>query len=105
MPVPKLFTVLHTNGIHLVAVDYCNCERRISRRTQILRASWYPATVHYPATCATLQLLRHFHGLSLCSKVSAHEYYLNMERMTDNARVVLPKVSLIPYLWWSVADV
>ncbi|KAF9501280.1 hypothetical protein BDN71DRAFT_1479795 [Pleurotus eryngii] len=79
MPAPKSFTVLHTNGIHLVAVDY------------FLRASWYSATVHYPATCATLQLLKHFHGLSLCSKVSAHEYYLNMERMTDNARVVLPK--------------
>lgn len=94
-PAPKVFVVLHVNGVHNLCVDYCNCETREPRRVQILRAGWYPATVHYPATCATLELLKHFHGLSLCSKVSAHEYYMNLERLTDNSRVDVPNVSVL----------
>lgn len=89
---PQSFTVLDINGVHLLDVDYCDCEQSTPRRIQLLRAGWYPATVHYPSTCATLGLLKHFHGLSLCSKVSAYEYYLNLERLTDSSRVDIPNV-------------
>ncbi|KAF9493235.1 hypothetical protein BDN71DRAFT_1483564 [Pleurotus eryngii] len=87
----KVFTVLHVNEVHLVTVDYCDCEMRVPRHTQLLQAGWYPATIHYPATCTTIKLLKHFHGLSLCSKVSAYEYYLNLERLTDNSQVDISK--------------
>ncbi|KAJ8695381.1 hypothetical protein PTI98_007984 [Pleurotus ostreatus] len=97
-PAPKVFVVLHVNGVHNLCVDYCNCETREPRRVQLLRAGWYPATVHYPATCATLELLKHFHGLSLCSKVSAHEYYMNLERLTDNSRVDVPNTRYKAFL-------
>ncbi|KAJ8518864.1 hypothetical protein ONZ45_g4098 [Pleurotus djamor] len=94
-PVPeaaaKSFTVIHTNGLHTVAVDYCNCDKRVARTSQLFQARWYPATVKFPATCATLEMIQHFHGLSLCSKVSAHEYYRNLERLTTNLRVDVPK--------------
>ncbi|KAJ8480768.1 hypothetical protein ONZ45_g15534 [Pleurotus djamor] len=97
-PARKEFHVLHVNGVHLVALDYCGCERRVPRRFQLFRAGWYPATVKYPATAATLELLKSFHGLSLCSKVSAHEYYLNLERLTDNSRVDVPKTRYKAFL-------
>ncbi len=31
------FVVLHSNGIHKVAVDYCGCERQITFHRQLLR--------------------------------------------------------------------
>ncbi|KAJ8495283.1 hypothetical protein ONZ45_g12926 [Pleurotus djamor] len=95
---PKVFTVLHVNGLHTVNVDFCNCHCRISRPYQLLRERWFPATVKLPATCATFELLRHFHGLSLCSKISAYEYYLNLERLTDNSRIDIPKTRYRAFL-------
>ncbi|KAF8142768.1 hypothetical protein K438DRAFT_1475084, partial [Mycena galopus ATCC 62051] len=40
------FVVLHDNGIHTVAVDYCGCDsaQRAEPYIQLLRAGWYPAT-------------------------------------------------------------
>lgn len=31
------FTVLHVNGIHKVAVDFCGCKHRVATRLQMLR--------------------------------------------------------------------
>ncbi|KAL0958884.1 hypothetical protein HGRIS_014200 [Hohenbuehelia grisea] len=90
-PAGKHFTVLHTTGLHRVSVDYCNCERAVPRRVQLLRAGWFPATVHFPATCTTIELLRHYHCLTLTAKLSVHEFYLTMERLTDNLGIKTPK--------------
>ncbi|KAJ7693186.1 hypothetical protein B0H17DRAFT_887959, partial [Mycena rosella] len=41
------FTVIHTNGMHAVDVDFCGCKDATivgSRRQQVLRQGWYPAT-------------------------------------------------------------
>ncbi|KAF8139158.1 hypothetical protein K438DRAFT_1494776, partial [Mycena galopus ATCC 62051] len=41
------FMVIHTNGIHEVAADACDCEHRVSAgaaEEQLLRAGWFPAT-------------------------------------------------------------
>lgn len=89
---PRLFTVLHTNGIHLVHVDFCHCDQCISDQQQLLRSRWYPATVHYPRTCATIELLNHFHVLALAGKISHHEFYLSLERLTDNLGIDAPNV-------------
>lgn len=35
----KSFTVIHSNGIHMVNVRFCNCEHRVSHRVQILHAN------------------------------------------------------------------
>jgi hypothetical protein len=64
----KNFTVIHTNGIHDVAVDFCGCRDEIfvgSRRQQLLRRSWYPATHREPQTCSTLVALEMFHIMTL----------------------------------------
>ncbi|KAG9225760.1 hypothetical protein CCMSSC00406_0007770 [Pleurotus cornucopiae] len=78
---PQSFTVLDINGVHLLDVDYCDCEQSTPRRIQLLRAGWYPATVHYPST-----------------KVSAYEYYLNLERLTDSSRVDIPNTRYKAFL-------
>jgi hypothetical protein len=95
-PGHKDFTVLHTNGLHYVAVDFCGCDQRvITNRQQLLRAEWFPATVHQPQTCVTFRLLELFHVITLTGKLSAHEFYKALEYLTDNTELEIPKVSLV----------
>lgn len=90
----KDFTVIHTNGLHYVGVAFCNCDDRFPMRQQLLRLQWFPATVHYPQTCATFSVLRQFHIITLTGKLSAYEYYRALEHLTDNTSVCVPKVSI-----------
>lgn len=89
------FTVIHTNGIHAVSVDFCGCEGtgRKSRPIQLMRAGWYPATGLQPKTAATFHCLEMFHLLSFESKCSAYEYYKSLARATDNTGMETIKVS------------
>lgn len=88
------FTVIHTNGIHAVAVDFCGCEGkgRKSRPIQLMRARWYLATGHKPKTAMTFHCLDMFHLLSFESKCSAYEYYKSLARATDNTGMKKIKV-------------
>ncbi|KAL0955400.1 hypothetical protein HGRIS_001647 [Hohenbuehelia grisea] len=79
----KKFLVLDVHGMHPITADWCGCDKHTSKTTQILQVGWFPATVHNPATCAMMEMLRHFHGLTLSGKVAVYPYYLNLERMTD----------------------
>ncbi|KAJ7020502.1 hypothetical protein C8F04DRAFT_1274966 [Mycena alexandri] len=84
---PKGFVVLHTNGIHEVAVDFCGCEGALSagsHEIQLLRAGWYPATHERPQTCATVVLLERFHVEALESKTTLYHEYSALEKLTDN---------------------
>ncbi|KAJ7315513.1 hypothetical protein DFH08DRAFT_631262, partial [Mycena albidolilacea] len=59
----KTFTVIHTNEIHDVAVNFCGCREESfvgSCRQQLMRWSWYPATHKEPQTCSTLVCLEAF---------------------------------------------
>lgn len=88
------FVVIHTNGIHQVSVDFCRC-RGLSHRQQLLRAGWWPATPLEPQTCATLEVLRHFHLLNLQAKVAGYGFMKALELQTDNTGLHPPPVSLI----------
>ena len=93
-PGHKDFIVIHTNGLHNVAVDFCGCEKRTtSNHQQLIRSEWFPATVHHPQTCATFRLLELFHVVTLTGKLSAHEIYKSLEYLTDNTELDVPKVS------------
>ncbi|KAF9472049.1 hypothetical protein BDN70DRAFT_819206, partial [Pholiota conissans] len=78
------FRVIHTNGIHDVAFSYCGCHRTIPRHLQLLRRGLYPASQITTQICATFQLLRLLHILSLTSKASAYDFYRALEKLTDN---------------------
>ena len=59
-PVFKPFFVLHSNGIHEVAVDYCDCDKKGDTgnwRIQCLQREWMPATRKNPETCCTFRMM------------------------------------------------
>src|ERR1700683_3083912 len=73
-PGNKQFVVIHSNAIHNVSIDYCHCES-VDHRNQLLRIGWYPATPLEPKTCATMEVLRHFHMLNLRGKTTGCRFY------------------------------
>ncbi|KIY61177.1 hypothetical protein CYLTODRAFT_316150, partial [Cylindrobasidium torrendii FP15055 ss-10] len=78
------FTVLHTNGIHHVAVSFCGCHGAPDRPTQLIRCSWYPSTPFRPRTAVTLSLLRLFLTGNSFGKVPAYDLYHTLRILTEN---------------------
>ncbi len=66
------FIVIHADGIHEVAIDYCGWQYSIPKTIQLLWARLFPTTVINPKTVATFQMLNTntFQILSFTSKVS-----------------------------------
>ncbi|KAJ7875574.1 hypothetical protein B0H14DRAFT_2568720 [Mycena olivaceomarginata] len=90
----KKFMVIHTNGLHDVAVNFCGCgdeNLRPSRRQQVLRRSWYPATHKEPQTCTTFRALEMFHIMTLQGKVTTYDFYSGLEKLTDNTGLIKVK--------------
>ena len=83
--------VLHTNGIHRVAIDYCNCSHAQPPHIQLLRCQLYPASQLIVKTCATFSLLRQLHKLALATKASTYDFYRSLEQLTDNTGLDCPK--------------
>lgn len=95
----KDFVVLHTNGIHLVNVDFCGCSPlpgmpKVDVYKQLLRVDWYPATVLEPQSCATFELMKLFHLLSLEGKISAYHFYKTLHHRTENSGIEYVHVSI-----------
>ncbi|KAJ7429914.1 hypothetical protein B0H11DRAFT_2166673 [Mycena galericulata] len=80
----KNFVMLHTNGVHQLCLDFCNCGEKVEHREQLLRACWWPATPLDPQMGATFEVLRHFQTLNCLGKVSGYDYYRTLEMLTDN---------------------
>ena len=82
----RTFTVIHTNGIHLIDLAYCACSeagRHGTRTQQLVRRRLFPATTLDPQTACTFSLLKAAQLLSLQSKLSLYDYYLSIEKLTD----------------------
>ncbi|KAF7440215.1 hypothetical protein PC9H_000559 [Pleurotus ostreatus] len=82
----KSLYIIDTSGIHIVSVRFCRC-RFLGEDIQLLRYRWYPASPTAPRTAFTLNLLNTFQLLTLQGKVSAYDFYLSIERKTDNAGI------------------
>lgn len=80
---PIILTVLHTSGFHLVRARFCDCPPALPRVNQLLRQRWYPASYVDPKTVFTFDVLEHFAELTCAGKVSAHDYYQSLVRITD----------------------
>ncbi|KAJ7628915.1 hypothetical protein FB45DRAFT_1028980 [Roridomyces roridus] len=80
------FVVIHTNGLHHVAVDFCACAHRGSQPhwEQLLAFGWYPATPDMPQSAATISCLKLFHALSLQGKTTAYHFFNALSKVTDN---------------------
>ncbi|KAJ7430340.1 hypothetical protein FB451DRAFT_1068620, partial [Mycena latifolia] len=90
-PVPghDTFTVIHSNGLHEVAVDFCGpgCPKAHAagaRHQQLLRMSWYLSTHKMPQTATTFRVLEMFHIMTLQGKVTTYNFYSGLEKLTDN---------------------
>lgn len=92
------FVVLHTNGLHPVTVNYCNCTRAIPHHLQLLRRGWYPSTPKRPRTAATFRYLEHLEIISLTSKVGVYDCWRACEKLTDNSGRRNIKVSCLRYV-------
>lgn len=98
--------VVHTNGIHPAAIDYCGCDRAIdtgNERQQLLRCRLYPATDQDAMTCATFAALESIHMRNVQAKAGIYDLYLSLERLTDNTGLVHICVSIAPSACESIA--
>ena len=87
----KNFCVLHTNGIHEVAIHFCGCNRQIPHHLQLLRRGLYPASQIDVRTVATFRLLQLLQLFSLTAKPSVYDQYRTLERLTSNTGLNMPK--------------
>lgn len=83
-PAHQDMTVLHTNGFHEIAFDYCGCENAHPRHVQLLRRRFYPASQLNTQTCATFSLLDLLHKLALTTKASTYDFYRGLDYLTDS---------------------
>ncbi|VDB85039.1 unnamed protein product [Peniophora sp. CBMAI 1063] len=80
------FVVIHTNGIHEVAVDFCACNKlKRSVVDQLMAGRWYPATGRKPLTAATYEVLDAFNAHSGMGKDNAYDFYNALVTLTDGA--------------------
>lgn len=92
----KPFFILHSSGIHEVAVDFCNCDKKGyvgNWRIQCLCREWMPATCKNPEMCCTFHVMEQFHLQNLQAKISAYDYYTALAKLTDNTGTRLIPVS------------
>lgn len=100
-PGPTEFTVIHTNGIHVINLNYCGCSGAGNRRQQLLRREWFPASQVIPQTCCTFRVLESFQTTSVQSKISAYDFYGAIAKLTDATGLDDMKVRVfLPYLLW-----
>ena len=86
-PVFKPFFVLQSNGIHEVAVDYCDCDKKGDAgnwRIQCLQWEWMPATRKNSETCCMFCMMELFHLQNLQAKTLAYNFYTTLAKLTDN---------------------
>ncbi|KAJ6470096.1 hypothetical protein C8R47DRAFT_989021, partial [Mycena vitilis] len=80
----KDFVLYDTTGVHEIGVNFCGCIGAPERRMQLIRVSWWPATVLSPNTCATFSALRLFQALNCGGKLSAFDFLKGLELITSN---------------------
>jgi hypothetical protein len=82
-PCSRTFTLIDVNGIHRVAVDFCNCSKRVDRWRQLMRIKWWPASLIDPHTAVTFACLRHFEKMNAHGHINATDYYRSLAHMSD----------------------
>ncbi|KAF8168597.1 hypothetical protein K438DRAFT_1616101, partial [Mycena galopus ATCC 62051] len=92
-PGPGDFVLYDTSGVHEISIDFCGCRTDdgtdeggppLEHRTQLLRACWWPATIHSPKTCATFGVLQLFQVLNCLGKLSAYDFLRGLEICTNH---------------------
>ncbi|KZV65011.1 hypothetical protein PENSPDRAFT_587550, partial [Peniophora sp. CONT] len=85
--VVEKFTIVHTNGIHTLPVDFCGCNLglHVPYHIQLMRWRFWPATCENPQTATTFEALDLFTRLSLLGRLNVYDFYRALEAATDGA--------------------
>lgn len=81
----KEMVIIHTNGIHRRSVQFCDCNDLTENFQQLMILRLFPATLKFPATAFTFDLLETFHQLTLCSKITPYDYFDTLKKLTNLA--------------------
>lgn len=90
-----LFTIIHTNGIHVVNIWFCSYILALHHGDcvqQLLRCCIFPATMTDPQTGSISVLLKLAHILSVQSKLSLYNFYISIKTLTDTTHISNIKV-------------
>ena len=77
--------VFDLNGVCCLVVRYCLCADGVPKHTQLLRACWFPATIHRPSTAFSFNMLDFFHKLQDRNKCNPYDFYHTIIQRTDAA--------------------
>ena len=91
------FTVVDTTGIHTINLTFCNClsPLPLHEQTQLLRASWLPASWDRPQTAFTFNMLNSFQLLNVLggARKSAHTCFWKASATITTHESRLPHVA------------
>jgi hypothetical protein len=78
-------TVIEAPIIHQIRIRYCSCSKsdNADHLQQLLRNTWYPATVMDPGTCATFKSLEAYRLYNVVGNMNANDFIHALERATD----------------------
>ncbi|KAJ7795052.1 hypothetical protein B0H14DRAFT_2392095 [Mycena olivaceomarginata] len=79
----KTFVIIDVTGVQYVALNFCNCDSRVKRRQQLMRACLWPATARDPQTCATFAVVRLFQILNCLGKERIGPRFSTVARAID----------------------
>lgn len=72
--------VVHTNGVHNIALVYCGCQGTLSIHQDLLYAMLLPTTFVKYTTLFTAEVLDDFCLANLECKTSAYQYFQKLQR-------------------------
>lgn len=77
--------IIHTNGIHFIALVTCDCHGAAERDTNLMNARLVPTSFVWYRTLFTTAVLDDFRITNLECKASAYQYWQKLSRMTSAA--------------------
>ena len=77
-------TAVHTNGIHNISIQSCECPHAKSLDLQLFDQRLFPASVHSPQTAFSFTVLEQFRYHHLEGKGSAYTFMNALYRLTDD---------------------
>ena len=95
-PETQRINVIDISSYHIVRVRFCMCSHSsfLESFRQLLRVSWFPASILRPKTVFTFDLLDTYHKISMQGKLNLYDFYTMIMQKTDNCGRWKVKVSV-----------
>ena len=82
-------------GVHRLVIWYYNCADRVPKRTQLMHARLFPATIERPSTAFSFNMLDFFHKLQNQNKCNLYNFYHTITQRADAASLDSEIVSFL----------